>query len=347
MAETTLEESSERLRQALPLMAKNRVPVTPENYWVWYQYISGGMQPINEAIDKNIQSGAGVDEAATKALYKRYIAEPGHEHLSHAEDAVRRLLESVSDSLDTAEGEVSRYEASLGECAEELNEDISTDGLKKMVDALSKSTQRMHEGSAALHANLDESRDEVQALKQELEQVKAQAKIDPLTKLANRFGFEDGIEAIRENGAAASHALLISDIDKFKNINDSYGHIFGDKILKVVAKSIDSVAEPDDIVARFGGEEFIMVLPEAELDRAAAVAEKIRAGIENGRIFNPKTNEEIERVTISIGVTTFAAEENIDAVIERADAALYRAKDNGRNRVEIAEEETAPAVVNA
>ena len=349
MGETTLEQSSERLRLALPLMARNQVPVTPENYWVWYQYVSAAIPPITETIDKAFERGESVDEAATQALYKRYIEDPGQEHLSHAEDTVRRLLETIADSLNSADNEVLRYEASLDECADELSDEITVDRFRNMVDALTKSTQRMHEGTATLHANLDESRSEVRALRQELAQVRAQAKIDPLTTLANRFGFEDGLTALRarEPAAAAGHALLIADIDKFKNVNDRYGHVFGDKILKVVAKAIAAIAGPNDIVARFGGEEFIVVLCDATLDSAARVAEKLRAGIEAGRIFNPKTKEEIERVTVSVGATVFELDEPVEAAIERADEALYRAKNNGRNRIEISRPETSAAVANA
>lgn len=349
MGETTLEQSSELLRLALPLMARNEVPVTPENYWVWYQYVSGGIAPINETIDRALERGEPVNEAATQALYRRYIEDPGQEHLSHAEDTVRRLLESITDSLNSADSEVLAYETSLGECAEELSDEITTENFRKLVDALTTSTQRMHEGTAALHANLDESRDEARALKQELARVRAQAKIDPLTKLANRFGFEDGIAALRERGPSggSSHALLIADIDKFKNINDRYGHVFGDKILKVVAKSIATIAGANDVVARFGGEEFIIVVSDTTLDNAVSVAERLRAGIEAGRIFNPKTNQEIERITISVGVTDFDLDEPIEAATERADDALYQAKNNGRNRVDVIARQSDAAVVNA
>jgi diguanylate cyclase len=348
MGETTLEQSSEWLRLALPLMARNQVPVTPENYWVWYQYVSGGIAPLNETIDRAFEHGEMVDEAATRALYKRYIEDPDQKHLSQAEDTVRRLLETITDSLNSADNEVSRYEASLGECADELSHEITTDGLRNLVDALTRSTQRMHEGAVTLHANLDESRDEVRALRHELEQVRAQAKIDPLTKLANRFGFDDGISALRARNQSdgSGHGLLIADIDRFKSVNDRYGHLFGDKILKVVAKAIAAIAGPDDIVARFGGEEFVIVLNDADLDSAAATAEKLRAGLEAGRIFNPKTNAEIERITVSVGVTDFDPNEPVEAAIGRADEALYEAKNNGRNRITIARRDQPAAVAN-
>ncbi len=347
MGETTLEQSSERLRLALPLMARNQVPVTPENYWVWYQYVSGEIPAINETIDRAFEQGETVDEAATQALYRHHIENPGQEHLSHAEDTVRRLLETITKSLNAADSEVERYETSLGECAEQLGDEITSDHLHDLITALTRSTRRMQEGTATLHTNLDESHNEVRALRQELAQVRAQAKIDPLTKLANRFGFEDGIATLRAQPHAGktSHALLIADIDKFKNVNDRYGHLFGDKILKVVAKAIAALAAPGDIVARFGGEEFIIVLNNADLDSAAVAAEKLRAGLEAGRIFNPKTNKEIERITVSVGVTEFDPDEPVEAAIDRADEALYEAKNKGRNCVAVASRRLPSAAV--
>lgn len=348
-AKITLEASSERLRMALPLMSRYKIPVTPQNYWVWYQYVCEDIRPIKETIDRLIEAGEPVDEAATQALYRRYIESQDQQHAERAEEAIRQLIESVSSSLTSADKEVTRYEASLGECAAELGADVSSDRLKALVDALSNSTNQMHQGSANLHTNLDESRREVKALKEQLEQAKNEAKTDPLTGLANRKGFEASLEAIRAefDGKPSAHTLLIADIDKFKSVNDNYGHLFGDKILKVVAKALDNLTKGKDIAARFGGEEFVVVLPGTDIEGGLTVSESIRGNIENGRIFNPKTNEEIQRITISIGATQFDFAEHIDTVIERADQALYRAKENGRNRVEVADSPVQSVVVNA
>ncbi|MDA0824377.1 MAG: GGDEF domain-containing protein [Proteobacteria bacterium] len=335
MSEVTVETSSERLRMALPLMAKNKVPVTPENYWVWYQYISGENLELKETIDRLLAQNKPVDEVISQALFRRYIEAADHAVLSKAEGSIRKLVDGMSSSLQSADSEVSRYEASLDECFEELSDDMSADHMKNLIRALTESTKRMHEGSASLHTHLEQSREEVKLLKQELRHAKTMAKTDPMTGLANRVGFKESLDELRSQQDAESvrHSLLIADIDKFKNVNDTYGHVFGDKIIKVVANALDNLAKGKDIVARFGGEEFIVVLPETGIKGGLTVSESIRKNIESGRIYNPKTKQEIERMTISIGVTEFNINEQIEAVIERADAALYRAKEGGRNRV--------------
>ena len=114
----------------------------------------------------------------------------------------------------------------------------------------------------------------------------------------------------------------VIDIDRFKSINDNYGHLFGDKVIKIVATALTKITKGKDLVARFGGEEFVVILPDTDLQGAQAVAESIRSSLQNGRVFNPKTREEIERITISIGVTALAPGEDLDGAIGRADAAL-------------------------
>jgi diguanylate cyclase len=339
MGQTTVEVSFETLRMALPLMSKHKIPVTRENYWVWYQYISGENEPLKESRDRSLEKNQSINSETTAALHRRYVQSADQERLISAEDTIRKLVDGMGTSLDSADFEVSKYEASLDECAEELSEDLSADRFKSLVGVLSESTKRMHEGSANLHSHLDQSREEMKLLKEELKRAKAQAKTDPMTALANRTGFKESLDALRdeEEHRAATHSLLIADIDKFKNINEPYGHIFGDKIIKVVAKALEKLTKGKDIAARFGGEEFVVVLPGTNIKGGVVVSESIRQNLENGRVFNPKTKEEIQRVTISIGVTTFNLNEDIEAVIERADAALYRAKEGGRKRVEVGE----------
>jgi diguanylate cyclase (GGDEF)-like protein len=159
--------------------------------------------------------------------------------------------------------------------------------------------------------------------------------IDPLTKISNRRGFEDRLNAewgrsIRE-GLPIS--LLIMDIDKFKNYNDTYGHQQGDVALKSFAEtSVKTLMRPTDFAARWGGEEFVILLPETNKSGAADVAEKVRQNIEAMPI---PTEDGLEtRITVSIGINTIVPclDSNIKEFIEKADQALYRAKESGRNR---------------
>ncbi|MCB1746198.1 MAG: GGDEF domain-containing protein [Gammaproteobacteria bacterium] len=334
---TTFEQASERLRQALPLMARNRVPIVPPNYAVWYEYVAGSNAALSEALDRILSAGEAVDEAATLQLYRQYFDGADASRAEAAQRTVKKLIEALTESVETAGSEVHRYGQSLQDCAAQLSDDMGAEDLRSVVTGLMESTQQMREGNTALQAHLAESRRETERLREELQQVRMEARHDPLTGLANRAGFNDRVRELAADAEAAgqTHSLVMADIDKFKSINDTYGHLFGDKIIKVVAKAFANLTKGKDLAARFGGEEFVVLLPDTSLEDARALAENIRASIERGRVYNPKTGEEIRRVTISLGVTELVAGEAIEATVERADEALYRAKTNGRNRVEV------------
>ena len=333
----SFELASERLRLALPLMSKYQIPIAPLNYAVWYEYVAGTRPVLKEAIDRLLKTDQGINEKQTRDLYQRYVDPSDDSRVEGAQHTVRRLIEAMTAALDAAGSEVTRYEQTLQDCVAQLSSDIEAEDLRDLVDGLLTSTQQMNAGSAALQGHLDESRREADALREELAKVRIEANSDPLTGLANRKGFEERLRALElsEEYLDSAHCLLIGDIDKFKNINDTYGHVFGDKILKVVAKAFSNLTKGKDLAARFGGEEFLILLPETPMRGAQVVAKSIRRSIEKGRVFNPKTGEEVQRVTISVGVTELVHGEPIETAIARADEALYRAKDSGRNRVEV------------
>jgi diguanylate cyclase len=128
--------------------------------------------------------------------------------------------------------------------------------------------------------------------------------------------------------------MLMGDIDHFKRINDTYGHMFGDQVIKGVAQIIHATVKGGDLAARFGGEEFAVFLPDTSLEDAVALAEKIRSSVGRMRIKRSGTQEFIDQITISLGAAGGRIGEGLEALIERADKSLYRAKQTGRNRVE-------------
>jgi diguanylate cyclase len=126
---------------------------------------------------------------------------------------------------------------------------------------------------------------------------------------------------------------MLTDIDHFKKFNDSYGHLTGDQVLRLVAISVKQNVKGQDVAARYGGEEFAIVLPNTALRQAITVADHIRRAVMNKELMKRSTGEHLGRVTISIGVATLCASDNPQSLIERADVCLYAAKRSGRNRV--------------
>lgn len=175
------------------------------------------------------------------------------------------------------------------------------------------------------HHELQESN---RQLKQEKSNYEYIASIDPLTGIYNRNRFYTLFENHQKRKEHLS--LMIMDLDHFKKINDTYGHNSGDLVLKAVAKTLLATLRSDDVVCRWGGEEFVVLLGSVTCDHAPLVAEKIREAIRGIEI------EGLPGVTTSIGVTKVYKEERLEETVARADKALYKAKENGRDRVEYA-----------
>jgi diguanylate cyclase (GGDEF)-like protein len=158
---------------------------------------------------------------------------------------------------------------------------------------------------------------------------------DPLTGAYNRRYFDEQsrIECARSHRYSQSLAILMIDLDKFKQVNDTHGHAAGDEVLKAIVQISGAALRKSDVLARFGGEEFVVLLPHADIKEATMLAERLRKAIETNEI---KTEDLTLHVTVSIGVSTLAANESdITDMLSRADHAMYNAKNHGRNRAEV------------
>ena len=179
---------------------------------------------------------------------------------------------------------------------------------------------------------------QTEALREAQTKLKEQANRDPLTNMYNRRYFADiskKIIAISKRTKEPLSVMMI-DIDKFKNINDTYGHAVGDEVIKLLSNRLESLIRESDVVARFGGEEFAIILPNADGVNAMDMAQRIRKDIED--ISYPLESKAI-KFTVSIGIDTFNHEkdDSIDTSLNRADKALYISKSDGRNQVSISE----------
>ena len=182
--------------------------------------------------------------------------------------------------------------------------------------------------NAMLEKKVLERTDELRRANEKLEQL---ARHDALTVLANRLYANERLheEFLRMKRMGCCYSVLMIDVDHFKRINDSYGHLTGDRTLRAIASTLRQSSRESDFVARFGGEEFLVILPNTTTEGAACVAEKIRAAIADLHV------GEVGRISVSIGVATASGADNTEEeAVQQADQNLYRAKLKGRNRVE-------------
>lgn len=187
-----------------------------------------------------------------------------------------------------------------------------------------------------LRARLVEAQSESAKLQLRLSKAEELATVDGLTNLPNRRRFQDCLESL----VAACHrehtplSLVLADLDHFKGINDKYGHLTGDKVLKTFAQLLSKGVRSTDIAARYGGEEFAIILPKTPLGSASAVAESLRRAVAEATWNGAAPSQRLGRVTASFGVAEIREDETIESLIDRADQKLYEAKHKGRNRVE-------------
>jgi diguanylate cyclase len=187
----------------------------------------------------------------------------------------------------------------------------------------------------ALEARLKSSKQEITQLQQNLETVRNESLTDPLTTLANRKYFDEALAATLAESTDTNEpmSLMLTDIDHFKTFNDTYGHLTGDQVLRLVALTVKQNVKGQDIAARYGGEEFAVVLPRTTLREAITVGDQIRRAVMSKELMKRSSGEHLGRVTISIGVAALRSGDTTHSLIERADGCLYAAKRNGRNRV--------------
>lgn len=236
-----------------------------------------------------------------------------------------QFLERIQQVTSNVDEDVGRHATRVAEISGEL----SSDGSQGTVDVLA-ATARLLEANRSLQQDLSEARAEIQNQRSQLETYMEQALTDSLTGLANRRGFDQELErrvAHRLRGGPPVSLLLV-DVDHFKRFNDEHGHQAGDAVLSQVADVLNESTRQMDFLARYGGEEFGVVLPGTTLDEATTVAERIRGAVER-QTFEYRGRQ--LHVTVSAGLSEAAPPEDDEGLLSRADAALYAAKNGGRN----------------
>ena len=328
------QKNAEYLRLALPLMARQGVAVTPKNYAVWYEYVRGENPRLKREIDRLTRSGAPFTEETNEQLFKRFVAECDLDQFAHIRDEMASVLRQVGDSLDNAGSEAEEYGGRLGGYARTIEQCRDLGDIRDMLRALVAETRGMRESAAALKAHFDEKSREIATLQEELERERRRATTDPLTGLPNREALFDAITSCVQDGALRSPpSLLMIDIDHFKRINDSFGHLIGDRVIRFVSRVLRDNTKGQDTPARFGGEEFAVLLPNTPAAGAHAVAEQIRRSVSGAKLVRGETREPLGQITVSVGLALHRTGEDVMEFIDRADQALYASKEAGRNRV--------------
>jgi diguanylate cyclase len=271
------------------------------------------------------------------------FSERQRQYLQEREAELRNIIDLLTRAMVSGDTENDAYHRKILEQSEKMEQITRLDDIRKIKFALEREVASLRETvrckQTGEDARMRSLSSQVETLRQELQLAKEESLRDALTDTYNRRAFDDHLQSLTERNLIQRHdfALLILDIDDFKVVNDSYGHPVGDRVLLAVADTCRQVVRSDDFLARYGGEEFVIVLPGASLRNATKKAGLICKTIHKTR-YTLDDDDDLPplSMTVSIGVTAFKPGDTPAGVLERADKALYKAKQGGKNTVRTA-----------
>ncbi|MCP4077781.1 MAG: GGDEF domain-containing protein [Gammaproteobacteria bacterium] len=331
-------QASEYLRLVLPFLAEHKLPASPLNYQIAYDFISGGNLALKEALHELIKQPDEPSEKSLLALYKQHVVKDD-KALESVRLGLQKIITNIRSGYDDSNEDLDDYVNSLNDFANVLNDSIDPAELAGEVQKVMENTRLKELSQQKFDSKMSDMMGEVETLRRQLEQVREESLTDSLTGIANRKAFDQILDQEIQHSIEqeTSFCVVLADIDHFKKFNDTYGHLIGDKVLRFVGPTIKSCVKGKDTAARFGGEEFVIILPDTRIKGAEIVANQIRETISKNVLKDKARNQKYGKVTISLGIAQFKQGEQANDLLKRTDQALYKAKENGRNRVEIAE----------
>lgn len=303
----------------------------PRNYELFYEAYIGSNPTLTRELAA-LGSSATQEELDTIgakyfSIHAGRVFDDAHARLTTELDAILRALRQEQSTLES-------YNRLLGETSERITSrsNNSADLLRNAIDMLTVATgDTMAQGEKTVE-NVTQRSQEMDQVRKELDEYKRIANTDALTRLSNRRAFEDRLASIFDNHLTRpTTALVLADIDLFKRVNDSYGHPVGDKILATVASILRANVQRDVFVARVGGEEFALILEGTTVEEVTTISERIRRTLETTPFKNSRTKIDYGPITISLGICMGSDASDPGELYNKADLALYCAKNAGRN----------------
>ncbi|KZC97484.1 GGDEF domain-containing protein [Thalassospira sp. A40-3] len=334
-ATTKIANPRDIAHNVMALVNELNLQPTPQVYHVFYSYLTDEVPELSQLIKVLIRNTQDLDEETVFRIYHKYLGTHAmQQHLKQGVEGLQSAVERVEMAVTSVMRETDTFCGDIEVASQQLQaSDITLEDARSVSRGLSERSSKARDTYSSFNGSLEEYHKEVLRVRTELELVRRDALTDTLTGIANRKNFDtslrDAVTTTMESGAPLS--LLMIDIDHFKEFNDNFGHRAGDGVLKAVARVLVSSTKGADTVARYGGEEFAIILPDTELENAAKLANKLRQNVSNQHIINKKTGKDFGKLTVSIGLTAYNLGENILEFVDRADKALYMAKQEGRN----------------
>lgn len=303
-------------QSAVGLLVRSTIAPEPPAYGIVYQSLAAGADtPDPAALDR--ANGQPV-QASAQAFERADLLSAG--------------IDALGETVDTASAANASFDASLSAAAQGLDPAaIDAAALRELFNRLITETERATAANRVLLGQLDTARSQLGALRDEIEDARHHASQDALTAIANRGHFDQSVQSMIDQAVASGEplAMVLFDIDNFRRFNELFGHQAGDAVLRRVAGILTGLVRPGDVIARFGGEEFVALLRNADVPGAESFVARFRHAL--SRL--PAAGEGSDPVTASYGIAALAPGDTPTTLIERADQCLYAAKQSGRDRI--------------
>ncbi len=326
--------ASRYVKQAIPLMVTNGIAPNPCNFALWFIYVTNRDQELKKILDQMLEEKKIFTEETCRNLYKKYVFKDEVNLQEGLQVSLTSVLRELMGSVNKAKDGADDFQRSLEQSLESVSGDLTSSSLEDTIKLLIQTTQTIKSVTGDFQDQLESAENEIIELRRRLHEEEQHTNVDALTQVGNRRAFDKRMIELFQNKKGYMTLVLI-DLDNFKKLNDTYGHLMGDKVLQGVGKTLQNICPKNALVARYGGEEFVLLL-EVSQEAAYQIAETIRASLKKLILKKKNSGQIIENITASFGVAQKIEGEFPDQLIERADKALYTAKENGRDRVQVA-----------
>lgn len=314
--------------------SEQEITPTPLNYQVWYEYFKGDKPKFRQEMDAILNDPFGYNDRTGRRLFDEHLKD--EKPSSDLDRVFKRLLDAMVKKLSAWTDKLASQNQQLDDYALRLSEpNIDPEKLKNITDSILHTTQDLRHSSEDVQQNLVQASLEIQTLREQLIEARAESMKDELTELGNRKAFNIRLEELAEEFADRPdqlHLILI-DIDHFKSFNDRFGHLVGDSVLRYFANLLRNKQQSNNTLCRYGGEEFAIIMNDSTLEQAKDYAETLRLALKQAKLKRRGTSEALPEITASFGIAQYRTGENLDDFINRADDMLYKAKQAGRDQV--------------